>query len=320
MMKSRKEAIDEFLKFVGEYGDAVARSIAHHTLNRAIEVIWQKRMWRDFQSPSPLELTLVANQRNYALPDFFGRLGPGKVRNLTRGGVLLPLDTNQAQELFPTAGTTLEAAGISTRYEIGGTVGVQRQPDVAGEALEVLSSSAADIAVVVAIEGADASGNERRVQVTLAGAASVAIGTWSYVDSIGKGYPAGTEPTNEFTSSEGTVTLRKVATPSFVLQQLFPEESAREHRIITFYPKPSIADVIAIPVLRRPKRMLFDADPLPNDWWNAIFEEMQIQWRTNTGELAVDSVVPRPHLLDLIAEDIANGPRPMIRPFGVLPR
>jgi hypothetical protein len=319
MLKTRREALDEFLGFVGEDGDTTARNVAERALVRAVEAIWQKHPWRDFQSPAPLELTLVVNQRSYAMPEFFGRLGQGQVRNLTRGTILTPLDTEDAQALFPSAGTSLEVAGTPCRYELGGIVGVRRQPDVDGEALEVVSSSDTDTTVLVSIEGADANGNERRHQVTLTGTTPISVGTWSWVDSIGKSYPTGTDPTTEFTSSVGSVTLN-ITSSDTVLQTLFPEESAREHRMITVYPKPSETDTIAVPVMRRPKRLLYDADPLPNDWWNAIFEEMLIQWRVNTGDLAVDSVVPRPHLVDLVCNDNANRPRRTVRPFGVLTR
>jgi len=248
------------------------------------------------------------------------------VRNLTKGTELYPLDTTDAQHVFPSAGTSLEVAGDPGYYEIGGTVGVLRQPLVTGQAVEVVSDSALDFEgsggggggaggapVYASTEGADANGNERRVRVSLNGLTPVLVGTFSYIDSVGKSYPNGVEPPTELTSSAGTVTWRIVGGAS--LQTLFPEESGREHRVLTLYPKPSAADVIAIPVLRRPKRLLFDADTLPNDWWEAIFEEMVIAWRQNTGELALDANIPRPHLLDLVSFDNMDGPQRRVKPW-----
>lgn len=316
MMKTRKEALDEFLGWVNELGDSVARDVAKGALTRALETVWKAHTWRDYQSPSPLELTLTVNQRSYTMPDFFGRIGRGTVRNLTTGQELWPLDTDEAQHRYPSAGTSLEVAGRPCHYELGGIVGVQRQPAVTGEALEIAFTSSSDTDVRVALEGADEHGNERRVQVDGAGTIAVSVGTWSFVDNVGKSFREGVTPPTASTSSRGTMTLRKKSDPSFVLQTLFPEESAREHRIVTFYPKPSAADTIAVPVFRRPKRLLFDADTLPNDWWNAIFEEMQVQWFVNQGELTIDSQVPRPHLTTLIETDNLNRPPMRVRPWG----
>jgi hypothetical protein len=316
MQKTKSEALNEFLAFVGEEEDDTARAIADKLLTRAVEAIWLKQPWLDFQSPVPAVFDLVANQSSYPLPDYYGRPGRGKVRNQTRGQELFPLDHASADALYPTHGTTLEVGGTPRHYLLGGIVGVQRQPAVAGEALEVLSSSAADITNVrVSLVGADANGYERRLQFTLTGATPVAVGTWSWIDEFGKGYAAGTTPTTDGTTSAGTITLRIVSTVT-TLQTLFPEESAKEHRIVTFLPKPNAADVVSFPVMRRPPRLLFDADPLPADWWNAVLEEMVIQWRVNRGELPTDSVMPRPHLLDLIQADNVNAPPIVRRPFA----
>lgn len=317
MQKTRKEALDEFLGWVGELGDDVARDVAERALTRAVDAIWLKHPWRDYQSPDPLQLTLVAGQRSYPLPDFYGRPGKGKVRNLTSGLELFPVNEDDADTMYPARGTTLEAASSPRHYLLGGIVGVQRQPLVTGQALEVLSTSADDSTNLRAtIVGSDASGNMRRLQVTLNGTTPVAAGTFSYVDEFGKGYRESVDPTTEGTSSEGTISLR-ITSSATVLQQLFPEESAREHRVVTLIPKPATAEVIAFPVMRRPPRLLYDADPMPGDWWNAIFEELTIQWRVNRGELAVDSMVPRPALMDLVANDNANGPRRRVQPFTV---
>lgn len=318
MQLTRKEALDEFLRFVNEFGDDESRILAGDALNRSIESIWQQHHWRDFQSPDPMELTLVANQRSYPMPDYFGREGLGRVRNLTRGRVIDAIDSDQADEWYPTRGTTLEQPGSPRHYLPGGIVGVRRQPLVTGEACEIRSSTADDTTNIrVTIVGADENGDMRREQITPNGTTAVDAGTWSYIDEFGKSYRDGVEPTTAGTSSAGTLTLRTVA--GVVLQQLFAVESAREHRIFTFLPKPNAADVIAIPVMRRPPRLRFDSDPFPADWWNAIFEDLLITWRVNTGEIALDSVVPmaaRPSVLKLIGTDNANKPRPTIRPFG----
>lgn len=316
MQKTRKEAIDEFLAFVGESEDSEARNIAEPLLSRAVEAIWLKHPWRDYQSPDPVEFTAVAGRRSYPLPADFGRMGKGVVRNLTRGWELAPLDSEAADRLYPQRGTSLEVGASPKHYLLGGIVGVQRQPAVTGEACEVVSDSGADAADLrVTIVGYDASGNSRRRQVTLNGLTPVAVGTWAYVDEFGKSYRNGVAPTTEGTSSEGTVTLR-ITSSQNILQELFPEESAREHRVLTLLPKPNAADTIALPMMRRPPRFLFDADVLPGDWWNAILEELVIQWRVNRGELPADSVVPRPHLIDLVCADNVNAPRRWVRPFS----
>ena len=38
------------------------------------------------------------------------------------------------------------------------------------------------------------------------------------------------------------------------------QESAKEHNVLTVYPTPASADVLAVPIIRRPKRLLHDAD------------------------------------------------------------
>jgi hypothetical protein len=318
MQRTRREALDEFLGHVGELGDAAARNLAEAANNRAIESIWMERTWRDFQSPAPIELTLTIDQRSYALPDYFGKVGPGLVRNISQRGVEIEQVTpEQLQESYQLSGTSLETNGAPRVMAIAGICGVHTQPSSAGDALEVVSDSAADTSakVQISIEGDDENGRHRRRKFELNGLTPVPVGTWRWIDSIGKSYIFGQTATTEYTSSVGNVTLRKV-TGAVELQYLFPEESSHEHRVITFAPKPNAADVITIPCIRRPKRLIHDADPEPADWWPAIFEYMEATWRSNTGEVGSAASVPRPELAKLIGMENCNGPRQRIRPFG----
>lgn len=318
MQRTRREALDEFLGHVGELGDAEARNLAEAAVNRAIESIWMMRTWRDFLSPSPLQLTMTVDQRSYALPDYFGRVGPGIIRNISqRGHELEEKFMTDLQELYPLSGTSLETNGSPCVMAIAGVCGVHTQPSTSGDALEVVSDSAADTStkVKVSIEGDDSNGRHRRREFTLNGTTAVAVGTWRWIDSFGKSYIFGQTPTTELTTSAGSITLRKVSDLTEV-QYLFPEESSHEHRVVTFAPKPNAADVITIPCVRRPKRLLYDADPLPADWWPAVFEYMKATWRDNQGEVGTEGAVPRPELNNLIAWENTNGPRQRVRPFG----
>lgn len=316
MQKTRREAIDELLGFVGELGDSDARDVAERLLTLAVHTVWLSHPWRQFVSPTPYTFATVANQASYVLPSYFGRVSrvDGLIRNLTRGTVIWPLEVEQLQELYPSMGTSLEIAGDPRHYVLAGTQGVHTQPATSGEALEVLSSSAADVAVRALVQGLNAAGVETRTQVTLNGTTPVAIGTWASVETFSKSYPATITPTTELTSSEGTVTLRKV-TGAVELMALLSDESSRELSLLTLYPKPSAIETFAAPFIRRPRPLIFDADPLPLDWWPAIREDVHIQWRVNTGELSIDSAVPRPALSRLIENDNCNRPRPRIRPF-----
>lgn len=318
MQKTRREAIDEFLGHVGELGDAEARNLAEAAINRAVESIWMERTWRDYLSPAPIQLTLTVDQRSYALPDYFGKVGPGLIRNLSqRGGEIEQVTMEQLQEQYPLSGTSAETNGQPCVMAIAGICGVHTQPSTSGDALEVLSDSTADLStkVKVSIEGDDQDGRHRRREFTLNGTSAVSVGTWRWIDSFGKSYIFGQTPTTEYTSSAGSITLRTVSGLT-ELQYLFPEESSREHRVVTFAPKPNAADVITIPCIRRPKRLLFDADPLPADWWPAVMEKMEADWRSNTGEVGSAASVDRPELRKLIAWENTNGPRIRVRPFG----
>jgi hypothetical protein len=173
----------------------------------------------------------------------------------------------------------------------------------AGEALEVLSDDAGDVDVYATVTGQDGAGRWTRNQVLLQGLAAVALGTWSYVDEFAKAYAAASTPATAFTSSRGNVTLRRAA-GAIERQKLFPQESAREHPVLTLYPKPSAADILAIPVIRRAKRLFHDSDPLPDLWEPALLEDMLIYWKQNTGEADLAAAVaPRPALADLLATD-----------------
>lgn len=316
MQRSRRECLDDLLEFVGESpADTKARNIAEKLFNLAVERIWGAHAWTDFQSPAPYRLTLVVNQRKYALPDYFGRLGPGGIRNLTRMGP--PINPIQPHQLPDDAETDNEQPGKPRAVVFAGTVGVQVQPVSSGEALEVVSDDAADVDIEVTVEGDNTSGQWTRRRVTLNGTTPVAVGTWSYVDGFGKAYRFGTTPATELTSSRGIVTLRK-SPAGATLQTLFAEESAHEHKVISVYPKPDAADVLAIPVIRRPKRMLYDADPTPADWWPALFEEMHIRWQVQGGDLSEQAaaMMPRPALKQLIENDNLTKMQIQRRGFG----
>jgi hypothetical protein len=317
MQQTRREILDDFLQFVGESEDSDARNVAERLLNKAVTAIWLKHPWSVFRLPQPLQVTQVVNQARYSLPDMFGRVGPGEVRNITRGVRLEPLRAGDRERFFPYSGTSLEVAAQSFTYDIAGMSGVATQPASTGEALEVVSDDNADVDVKVAIAGQDSSHRWFRKQVTLMGTTAVAIGTWAFIDEFGKAYVSGTTPATELTSSRGTVTLRKASDHVTELQSLFSQESSREHAIFTLYPMPSAADVLAIPVIRKPKRLLYDADVIPELWEPAVWEELLINWQVNRGviDAIVASQAPRPLLVDLIAHENAIQPRPRVRPY-----
>jgi hypothetical protein len=315
--QTRRELLDELLAFVNEPNDPDARNTAEGCLNRALTTLWLQLPWRVFRSPVPLQVTLTASQARYALPDYFGRVGPGRVRNLTRNGAWLRrLQDGELERCFPATGTTGETPGNPEAYELAGTCGVHTQPAVTGDALEALSDSAADVDIVVAIDGDDANGRWTRNQVTLTGVNPVALGTWSFVDECAKAYQATSTPVTEGTSSRGAVTIRKTAGQTEI-QKLFAQESAKDHPVFTVFPKPVSADVLAIPVIRKPKRTFRDADPLPDLWGPAIFEQMLIDWQVNTGELTVAAAmaVPRPKFVDLAAYENQDKGRRHKQPF-----
>lgn len=319
MQTTRRELLDDFLGFVTEQGDSIARDIAERALNRALLALWMKRAWNQFRHQTPHQLTTVAGTRDYVLPRHFGRMAyaDGRIRNVTTGGWLFPITREELDEQDPTAGTSLASNGLPIGYLQDNTVGVAVQPLSTGEACEVVSDSAADVAVRVYVEGLDQNGVSRRVQVTLTGTNPVAVGTWSRIELFGKSYPDGVTPTSEFTSSAGTVTLRTAAGP-VTLQSLLSDESAVDLPVLTLYPTPDAAYTYAVPYLRAPRTLKDDAEPLPRFWGNALFEELQAQWHVNKGNIASDAQIPRPALADLIAMENASAVpfKARRRPFG----
>lgn len=308
MQQSRRELVDQVLRLVGETDDTVARTLAEDLINTAILRIWMKHPWRAFQMPSAFTFATVASQRSYPLPAYFGRIArdPAIVRNLTTGAEIRLTDQDTCQALDPRQGTSLETAGTPVRAFIGGSVGVGVQPATAGDALEVVSSSAADTTVKVTVEGLDANGVDVRAEVTLNGTTAVAVATLASVFSFTKAYPDGTTPTTERTSSAGTVTLRKV-TGATTLQALLPQESAVDRPQITLHPMPSSVVTIAVPMLRAPRRLIADSDMVPPMWGPAVQDFMVRHWRVSTGELAEDDGRILPALLDLLAFDAVSG-------------
>lgn len=325
MQRTRRELLDDFLLHVGDVGDATSRNVAESYLNRAMSAIWHAHAWRDHLLPDPVQVTTVANQRTYALPPYFGRVAPWvkELRNLSTGGRVTLRNRETLEQEYPDAGSSLEQAGTPQFAYLSGPVGVAVQPSAAGQALEVVSSDAADIDVRVLVEGVDSLGNWNETQVTLNGTTAVAIGTWKPpIVRFGKTFPDGTTAATEHTTSRGTVTLR-VAAAGATLQALLPEESAREFPSLTLYPKPSAAgEILAIPTIRAPKRLLYDADVLPAHWDEAILEHMKALWLEHAGSIGTAAAVPKPELLKLLAYDnSATAPDPVRKvPFGYVRR
>lgn len=307
MQTTRRELLDDFLHYVNAYGDTTMRNQAESLLNRVVECIWMKRAWRQFLDPNLYEFVTVASTRQYVLPSYFGRVSgmTRSIRNLTTGVPLTPKDRADLEEQMPTIGTSLETPSAPLYYEISGTMPVQLQPADAGEALEAISSSANDTAVKVYLEGLDANGIEAQDEITLTGTNPVAVGTWGPLNAFGKGYPEGVTATSELTTSEGTVTLRKVSGGT-VLQKLAPWQSARTHETLVLYPVPDTVYTIGVPVLRAPQPVRRDAEPLPSMWTNAIFEKMVIAWRVGDQNVSADSADIWPALMDLMAHDNAQ--------------
>jgi hypothetical protein len=320
MHSTRRDFLDDFMSFVGEKNDDAARAVAARVLNRAMTAIWLKHPFREYRSPVPLQLTLVANQARYSLPDYFGRVGPGDVRNYTQQGKKLTQRRDgDSERLNPVQGTAFEVAGPPREWETIGVSGVHTQPVVTGDALEVLSDNNNDTDILCAIAGDDSNGRWTRNQVTLTGTTPVAVGTWSFVDEFGKAYLSTATPATDLYSSRGTITLRKTSNAA-ELQKLFKQEASHEHTIFTVYPKPSAADILLIPVFRKPKRFVNDADPIPDLWDPALWEEALLQWAINRGEMSLSEYLrtPRPALLDLVAFDNeSKGPSYTV-PFGRL--
>lgn len=321
MQTTRRVLLDDFLLFIGDAGDAPARNRAEVLLNRVLETVWMKREWSQFQMPSAYEVSLAAAARTVALPDYFGRIGGAKkqIRNLTKGGVIDPVDRAVIEDEDPYQGTSSETAGCPRRYFLAGTTPVQTQPSTSSaEALEVLSDSSSDTTVRAYVEGLNSSGIVTRAQVTLNGTTAVAVGSFKApLTKFGKAYPEGTDPATEGTSSVGTVTLRKV-TGGTVLQTLAPDQDARDHLTLIVYPVADAAYTLAIPIIRAVESVYRDADPLPPFWRNAVFEKMVMAWRVGDRDGAlVDTADTWPALVDLVCFDNEQTRRGLTTtPFG----
>jgi hypothetical protein len=302
----RDEILDDFLSFIGAAGDDKARNRAERLLNRVLEKIWMQRGWSCFIDPDVWTIATVSGTRAYALPDHFGRVsGTNRViRDLTNGRNITPRDRNDLEEEDPTTGTTFEVPGCPRQYMIAGTTPVQAQPAAAGEALEVLSDSASDTTVRAFIEGLTTGNLVARRQVTLNGVTPVAIGTWKRVSKFGKSYPAGTTPTTELTSSEGSVTLRTVAAATS-LQILALDQAAREHQALVLSPVPDGVYSIGVPILRGIERTYLDGDPLPPMWTNAVLDGLTQNWRVSDGDTP-EALGMWPSLVELIQYDNAQ--------------
>lgn len=305
MQFSRREILDHYLRWKNALDDDDQRTLAEQILNWAYTDVWMTHPFADHRLPNPIQVTTVASTRAYVLPDYFGRLPPRVeyLTNLSTGGRLWLRNQDQLDSERPINGTTLEAAGNPDRAVIGGMVGVRVQPSAAGQALEVLSDNVADTDVRVLVEGVNSDGNWDETQVTLNGTGAVAIGTWKEpLLTFSKAYPAGVTAPTPLTSSRGTVTLRIVA--GATLQVLLPEESAREFPSLVLSPKPITAgEIIGVPTIRGPKRLLYDADEVPRYWGPALLERMKDYWNVASGESPNLPMRYGPALTKLIQHD-----------------
>lgn len=308
MQLSRREILDEFLHWRNAIDDPGQRRLAEELLNRAYLDVWLNHPWSDHRLPSVIQITTIANQREYALPQYFGRVPPqlNVLSNLSTGGQLRLMNLDRIQEEHPVSGTTLEIGGVPVRAAIAGSVGVTVQPSSSGQALEVVSDSADDTDVRVLVEGRNTDGDWDAAQVVLTGTAAVAIGTWKApLVNFAKAYDADTEPPSRMTSSRGTVTLR-IASAGTTLQKLLSAESAREFPTLILSPKPATAgQIIGLPALRAPKRLIHDADEVPKFWASAIIERMWQFWGSSSGEME-GALVAGPQLITLVAFDNSN--------------
>lgn len=318
--ETRRELVDRLLRFVTETNDADARVIAEDLVADAVFSIWLAHPFQEFVMPADLRLATVAAQSTYLLPPYFGRVArkDGIVRNLTTGVKIYPITQGDLENRFPDIGSAVDTTTSDPQhYTIAGKVGVSTQVATAGEALEVLSNDAGDTDVLATVEGLSG-GEWTTTQVTLTGAAAVALGTWTYVQTCSKAYPNGTTPATALTSSRGTVTFRKVG--GGTRQTLLPVESSRECYQFRLHQTPQSVQTIGIPVIRLPRRLFHDADVVPSMWGPAVFEEMEISWAVNRGEMTRDAAnrTPRPKLDRLIGYDNELKPGARLRkiPFG----
>lgn len=302
---SRRELLDDWLTWKGGLGDSDKRDEAARLLNRAYMHIWMAHPFNDHRLPNPIQITTVQNQRTYALPGYFGRIPPRvtKLRNVSTARELEVRSLDDLTLEDPRSGTTLEVAGTPRLAAIGAPVGVSVQPSATGQALEIVSDSVDDIDIRVTVEGLDSTGTWNETQVTANGTTAVAIGTWKEpIVHFAKAFPAGTDPVTPYTSSRGTFTLRVVA--GATLQTLLPEESGREFPSLVLSPKPLTAgEIIAIPAIRAPKRLLNDSDAIPQFWGEALLERMRDLVQVTDGESRGDNALYGPAVVRLIAHD-----------------
>lgn len=317
-MQTRRELLDEFLGLVGDRNDGDARDRAELALNRAMRNVWLAHPWRSLHLPSPVQVTTVANQTSYALPSYFGRIPPKvtHVTNITTGRKIPLVNDQELPTYLPTYGTTLAQSGTPAYAALGAPMGVRVQPSSAGQALEVVSTSASDTDVRVLVEGLNSDGEWDETQVTLTGTTAVALGTWrAPLLNFTKAYPSTITPATELTSSRGTVTLQ-LAGGGTALQVLLPEESAREFPSLILAPAPSTAgEIVTVPCIRAPKRLLYDADEIPLNWGSALIEDMLRTWNVREGSAPLPGMLPRPELATLIGHDNSLGGRIRTKPF-----
>lgn len=321
VQETRRELVDRLLRFVGETNDADARLIAEDLCANAVFSIWLKHPFQEFTMPTDLRVTTVANQPTYILPTYFGRIArkDGIVRNLTTGVKIYPMTQQDLENRYPDLGSAVDTTTSDPQhYTIAGKVGVGVQVDAAGTQVEIVSDDVADLDVLVTLEGLKA-GEWTTVQLTLGGVFPVAPGTWTYVQTFSKSYPADTTPPTPLTSSRGTVTLRPFGGGA-AYQTLLPHESSREQYQFRLHQTPKAVQVIGIPVIRLPRRLFHDGDVVPSLWGPAVFEQMHIDFSVNRGELSIPqaAAMPRPELDRLIGYDNELKPaaRMIKRPFA----
>lgn len=317
MHYSRREMLDLVLDFVGETNDSKARALAAKLLNIAVQNIWMKMAWQQFEVTAPYTFTTITGTPSYPLPAYFGRIRDGIIRNLTTGARLRPGTRKELEQRHPTANIPgVDEPGLPGVYTVAGAVGVDTQLAAAGEVCTAVSTDALDTTVRLTIAGLDINGRFRRAQYQLNGALPVTVGTWTKVIEVSKAWPAGTDGTTPLTSSRGTVSVTAATTGELV--QLLDYQTAIERHELTLWPTPNAAYVIAVPILRAPTKLLYDADLCPWGWGPALLEEMDELWKVNTGLLPRKSNVPGPALLDLVAQENSGrfGVPMRVQPFS----
>lgn len=330
MLESRREIVDRYLAFVGELADPTARTIAEQLLDSVILELWLRHPFRSFLMPDPYQFATVAGTRNYILPAYFGRVASRdkRLQNQTTGGRIAPVDGRTLYDQIPNAGTAADTqTGPPSYYSIAGQVGVLAQVAAAGVTLEIVSSDALDLDVDVIVEGVDDTGVYTVAKTTLNGINAVAVaGTWTKLQNVSKMWPQSAQASGpssmatitgalSYSSSRGTVTVRKTGGAP-VYQKLLPWESMREHWVLSLFPAADAVYTINVPVIRAPRRSVYDADPVPTMWGPAIFEQMLNKWKASTGDASSDQ--GNEALIALIAYDNAgvDGARMVSQAYG----